>query len=146
MVIRYSEGTHIHLKYRDKWDLYFPDVRRLVERGLQQGYSALDYLRALASREEVRLELGRILKRFDALITPTTLIPAPRIDDVIGKEDGPVRGVLTYETIYASYVGVPAISIPSLRVRNLPVGVQLIAGYGEDSKLLTISREVSQHQ
>jgi aspartyl-tRNA(Asn)/glutamyl-tRNA(Gln) amidotransferase subunit A len=145
MIIRYSEGTHIHLKYRDKWELYFPDARRLIERGLQQGYSALDYLRALASREEVRLELGRILKRFDVLVTPTTLIPAPRIDDVLGREDGPIRGVLTYETIYASYIGAPAISIPGLKVKNLPVGVQLIAGYGEDSKLLAISKEIYRH-
>jgi aspartyl-tRNA(Asn)/glutamyl-tRNA(Gln) amidotransferase subunit A len=142
MVIRYSEGTHIHLRYRDKWDLYFPDVRRLVEKGLQQGYTSLEYLRALASREDVRLELKRILKKFDALVTPTTLVPAPRIDEVLGREDGPIRGVLTYETIYASYAGVPAISIPALKVRNLPVGVQIIMAYGEDPRLLALAKEM----
>jgi len=142
MVIRYSEGTHIHMKYRDKWDLYFPDVRRLVERGLQQSYNALEYLKAISSREETRQELGRILKKYDALVTPTTLIPAPKIEEVLGKEDGPVRGVLTYETIYASYVGAPAISIPAITVRGLPVGVQIIAGFNEDHKLLEIARAI----
>jgi aspartyl-tRNA(Asn)/glutamyl-tRNA(Gln) amidotransferase subunit A len=142
MVIRYSEGTHIHMKYRDKWDLYFPDVRRLVERGLQQSYNALEYLKAISSREETRQELGRILKKYDALVTPTTLIPAPKIEEVLGKEDGPVRGVLTYETIYASYVGASAISIPAITVRGLPVGVQIIAGFNEDHKLLEIARAI----
>jgi aspartyl-tRNA(Asn)/glutamyl-tRNA(Gln) amidotransferase subunit A len=117
-------------------------VRRLVEKGLQQGYTSLEYLRALASREDVRLELKRILKKFDALVTPTTLVPAPRIDEVLGREDGPIRGVLTYETIYASYAGVPAISIPALKVRNLPVGVQIIMAYGEDPRLLALAKEM----
>ena len=143
MVIRYSEATHIHLKYRDKWDLYFPDVRRLVERGLQTIYSAIDYLKALSAREEVRQELGRILKKYDALATPTTLIPAPKIDDVLGREDGPVRGVLTYETLYASYAGAPAISIPALKIRGLPVGVQIVGMVNRDADLIELAKRIS---
>ena len=143
MVIRYSEATHIHLKYRDKWDLYFPDVRRLVERGLQTSYSAVEYLKALSAREEVRQELGRILKRYDALATPTTLIPAPKIEDVLGREDGPVRSVLTYETLYASYAGVPAISIPVLRIRGLPVGVQIVGMANKDADLIELAKKIS---
>ncbi|MEM2203157.1 MAG: amidase [Sulfolobales archaeon] len=143
MVIRYSEATHIHLRYRDKWDLYFPDVRRLVERGLQTIYSAIDYLKALSAREEVRQELGRILKRYDALATPTTLIPAPKIDDVLGREDGPVRGVLTYETLYASYAGAPAISIPALKIRGLPVGVQIVGMVSRDADLIELAKRIS---
>ncbi len=142
MVIRYSEGTHIHLKYKDKWDLYFPDVRRLLEKGLQTSYSAVEYLRALSMREEVRRELARILKRYDALATPTTLIPAPKIDDVLGREDSPVRGVLIYETIYASYAGVPAISIPALKVRGLPVGVQIIGFANRDADLIELAKKI----
>lgn len=144
MVIRLSEATHIHLRYRDKWDLYFPDVRRLVEKGLQANYNAMDYLRALSMREEVRQELGRILKKYDALATPTTLIPAPKIEEVLGKEDGPIRGVLSYETLYASYAGAPAISMPALRIRGLPVGVQLIGGVNRDGDLMELAKKISE--
>ncbi len=139
-VIRYSEATAIHMKNRERWDEYSPDVRRLLEKGLE--YRAVDYLEAMSRREDVRDELGRVLKDVNALITPTVPIPAPKIDEVLGKEDGGIRSLLTYETVYASYIGAPAISIPTLSVRGLPVGIQLICGLGEDSKLLSVASAI----
>jgi len=139
-VIRYSEATATHIVNRDKWYMYSPDVRRLLEKGLE--YRAVEYLEALNFRGRVREELGRVLKRVDVLITPTTPIPAPKIEDVLGREDGPIRSLLTYETVYASYIGAPAISIPSLVVKGLPVGVQLICNVGEDVKLLSIASKI----
>ncbi|MEM2205891.1 MAG: amidase [Sulfolobales archaeon] len=140
-VIRYSEATAIHMRHRDRWDDYRPDVRRLVEKGLE--YKAVEYLEAMAHRDEVRDELNSILKRVDALITPTTPIPAPKIEDVLGREDGSIRSLLTYETVYASYIGAPAISVPALKVRGLPVGIQLVCRVGDDSKLLRIASSIS---
>ena len=139
-VIRYSEATATHMVNRDKWYMYSPDVRRLLEKGLE--YRAVEYLEALNFRGRVREELGRVLKRVDVLITPTTPIPAPKIEDVLGREDGPIRSLLTYETVYASYIGAPAISIPSLVVKGLPVGIQLICNVGEDVKLLSITSKI----
>jgi aspartyl-tRNA(Asn)/glutamyl-tRNA(Gln) amidotransferase subunit A len=141
-VIRYSEATATHIANKDKWYMYSPDVRRLLEKGLE--YRAVEYLEALSFRERVKEELGRVLKRVDALITPTTPISAPKIEEVLGKEDGPIRSLLTYETVYASYIGAPAISIPSLVIKGLPVGVQLICNVGEDNKLLNIVSKIHQ--
>jgi aspartyl-tRNA(Asn)/glutamyl-tRNA(Gln) amidotransferase subunit A len=141
-VIRYSEATATHIANRDKWYMYSPDVRRLLEKGLE--YRAVEYLEALSFRERVKEELGRVLKRVDVLITPTTPISAPKIEEVLGKEDGPIRSLLTYETVYASYIGAPAISIPSLVIKGLPVGVQLICNVGEDNKLLNIASKIHQ--
>jgi aspartyl-tRNA(Asn)/glutamyl-tRNA(Gln) amidotransferase subunit A len=142
-VIRYSEATATHMVNKDKWYLYSPDVRRLLEKGLE--YKAIEYIEALNYREEVRRELSRILKKVDVLITPTTPIPAPKIDEVLGREDGPIRSLLTYETIFASYIGAPAISIPALRIIGLPVGIQLICNVGEDIKLLNTALLISKH-
>lgn len=142
-VIRYSEATATHMVNKDKWYLYSPDVRRLLEKGLE--YKAIEYIEALNYREEVRRELSRILKKVNVLITPTTPIPAPKIDEVLGREDGPIRSLLTYETIFASYIGAPAISIPALRIIGLPVGIQLICNVGEDIKLLNIALLISKH-
>lgn len=136
-IIRYSEATSVHINNKDKWDQYFPDVRRLLEKGLE--YKAVDYLEALTHKNEVKLELNKISKEFDVLLTPTTPIPAPTIDEVSGKEDGIIRTILTYYTVYSSYADAPTISIPALKIENLPVGVQLIGDYNNDSKLLSIA-------
>ncbi|PMP91937.1 MAG: amidase [Caldisphaera sp.] len=135
-VIRYSEATSVHIKNKNKWNQYFPDVKRLLEKGLN--FRAVDYLDALKHRNEVKYELKKVSKEFDVLMTPTTPIPAPTIDEVLGKEDGIIRTLLTYETVYSSYAEAPTISIPKLELNNLPVGVQLIGNYNEDSKLLNI--------
>jgi aspartyl-tRNA(Asn)/glutamyl-tRNA(Gln) amidotransferase subunit A len=66
-VIRYSEATATHIANKDKWYMYSPDVRRLLEKGLE--YRAVEYLEALSFREKVKEELGRVLKRVDVLIT-----------------------------------------------------------------------------
>ena len=139
--IRYSEGTYVHIKYKEKWNLYFPDVKRLVEKGLN--YSAIDYIEAVYKRREVFDEFKKVLKNVDALITPTTLIYAPTINEVLGKEDGTIRSVLTYETLFASFVDAPSISIPSLTIDGMPVGIQIIGGKGEDSKVLNIAKVLS---
>ena len=80
-----------------------------------------------------------MITQFDVLATPTVSIPAPKIEEVLGNEDGDVRSVLTHNTVYASYIGVPALSIPTLKVEGLPVGVQLIADKFDELKLLEIA-------
>ncbi|MEM0454103.1 MAG: amidase [Sulfolobales archaeon] len=139
-IIRYSEATAIHIPNRERWIDYSPDVRRLIEKGLE--YRAVEYIEALNLRQLARNELSRTLKKVDVLITPTVPIPAPKIDDVVGREDGPIRSLLTYETVYASYIGAPAISLPVLEVNGLPVGIQLICDLGQDSKLLSIASSI----
>ncbi len=135
-IIRYSEATSVHIKNKDNWDQYFPDVRRLLEKGLE--YKAVDYLEALSYQILIKEELKKISKKYDVLLTPTTPIPAPTIEDVLGKEDGIIRSILTYYTVYSSYAEAPSVSIPELEINNLPVGVQVIANYNEDIKLLNI--------
>jgi aspartyl-tRNA(Asn)/glutamyl-tRNA(Gln) amidotransferase subunit A len=135
--IRYAEATHVHLERKQRWSECFPDVRRLLERGLT--VLATEYLDALFARKRVYSEFKRVITQFDVLATPTVSIPAPKIEEVLGNEDGDVRSVLTHNTVYASYIGVPALSIPTLKVEGLPVGVQLIADKFDELKLLEIA-------
>ena len=136
-VIRYSEATKTFLGIRDRWGELYQDVRRLLERGL--GYSATEYIEALHLRRAIVREFDRIMGEVDFLVTPTTPIPAPRIEDVLGKEDGEVRNILTSNVIYASLVGAPAISIPLLRSEGMPVGIQIIGRRRHDLELLRFS-------
>ena len=141
-VIRLSEASNVHLRYRERWNEYFPDVRRLLERGLQ--FSAVDYVSALEIMRRVRAEAARSLKTVDLLVTPTTPIPAPRLDEVLGREDGPVREKLTANTWLAPLAGLPAISIPALRAEGLPVGLQLMGRTGADLELIAAARFVEE--
>jgi aspartyl-tRNA(Asn)/glutamyl-tRNA(Gln) amidotransferase subunit A len=133
-VIRYSEATRTFIGLRDRWGELFPDVRRLLEKGLE--YRAIDYIEALNAREEIIAEFDKIMKSVDILVTPTTPIPAPKIEEVLGKEDGDIRTIMTSNVIYASLVEAPAISIPLLRSGGLPVGIQFIYRRGGDIELL----------
>ena len=143
-IIRLSEASKVHLPLRDRWSEYFPDVRRLLEKGLQ--FSAVDYVWAMDVMKSVRLELVRAMTSLslDAIILPSTAIEAPRLEDVIGREDGEVRNLLTGNTWLASLTGAPAISVPALRVNNLPVGLQLVGRPGADWELLAVAEAVEE--
>ena len=143
-IIRLSEASKVHLPLRDRWPEYFPDVRRLLERGLQ--FSAVDYVWARDVMRSVRLELVRAMNSLglDAIALPSTAIEAPRLEDVVGREDGEVRDLLTGDSWLASLAGAPAISLPALRVNNLPVGLQLVGRPGADWELLAVAEAVEE--
>ncbi len=141
-VIRLSEASRIHLRYRERWGEYFPDVRRLLERGLE--FLAVDYVSALDVMRIVRREVARALKEVDVIVTPTTPIPAPRLSEVLGREDGDVRARLTSNTWLSPLSATPAVSIPVLRAEGLPVGLQLIGRRGEDWELIEIARRLEE--
>jgi Asp-tRNA(Asn)/Glu-tRNA(Gln) amidotransferase A subunit family amidase len=42
-----------------------------------------------------------------------------------------------------SYVGLPAVALPAGTVGGLPVGLQLVAGWGADEQLLSWSRGIA---
>jgi aspartyl-tRNA(Asn)/glutamyl-tRNA(Gln) amidotransferase subunit A len=100
---------------------------------------AVDYVRALEARGEVYAEFKRTLRQVDFLVTPTTSTTAPRINDVLGRENGSVRSPLTHNTVYASYLGLPAVSVPSMEVGGLPLGLQIIGDKNTDHELLQVA-------
>jgi len=136
-VIRLSEASRVHLRYRDRWGEYFPDVRRLLERGLQ--YSAVDYVEAREVLRRVRAEVRRALREVDVIAMPTTPVEAPRLDEVLGREDE-VRSTLTANTWLSPMAGLPAITLPLMKVRGLPVGLDLM-GRG-DWELIEVAEKV----
>lgn len=138
--IRLSEALSVHLENRDRWNEYFPDVRRMLESALP--YKATDYIHARSVSEKVKEEAVRMFKNIDVLISPTTPIPAPRIEDVIGKEDGEVRSQLSHNTMFAPFADLPAISIPMFSVGDFPVGLQLIGKPDDDFTLIHLAKQI----
>ena len=62
----------------------------------------------------------------------------------IGEKAGdPLQMYLTdIMTVGANIAGNPAVSLPAGRSQGLPVGLQLIADYGQDQSLLSAAKSV----
>ena len=78
--------------------------------------------------------LRQLFLEYDSIITPAAPGQAPR--DLMNTGNAIFNG-------YWTMMGVPAISLPFLKGRdNLPIGIQFIANWNEDLKLLEICKEV----
>jgi aspartyl-tRNA(Asn)/glutamyl-tRNA(Gln) amidotransferase subunit A len=82
--------------------------------------------------------------KIDAIITPTTIIPALRFDEEtvsIGKNTVlETRQALLRNTIVFNGTGLPAISIPiGLTQYNMPVGAQIIGPPFREDTILSIA-------
>jgi aspartyl-tRNA(Asn)/glutamyl-tRNA(Gln) amidotransferase subunit A len=115
-----------------------PEVRRRILVGtyvLSAGYYDAYYSKAQLVRALIADDFRRAFESgIDLLLTPTTPTPAFRAGEKTGD---PVAMYLADIFVCAvNLAGLPALSLPAGRSEGLPVGVQLIAPYFEDERLL----------
>ncbi len=111
-------------------DKISPSLRDQIEHGSE--IKAVDYLHATGQRASLNAYLDEIFDDYDALITPATTGEAPKGLDSTGN---PV-----FCTPW-TFCGVPALSLPLLQGEcGLPVGLQLVARFGDDGRLLRTAR------
>lgn len=105
---------------------------------LSSGYYDAYYKKAQTVRTKVRHEFDEAFTKYDFLIGPT----APMTAFKIGERSGdPLQMYLTdIMTVAANISGNPSISLPAGKADGLPVGVQLIADYKDDRKLLAAAK------
>jgi Asp-tRNA(Asn)/Glu-tRNA(Gln) amidotransferase A subunit family amidase len=101
------------------------------------------YRDALLELQKTRREITEKVREVDALLTPTTPIPAPRISDL--TEDisrlRPAEIVLLRNTRPINVWGLPAISVPcGFTSEGLPIGLQIAASPGGEDKVLRLAR------
>jgi aspartyl-tRNA(Asn)/glutamyl-tRNA(Gln) amidotransferase subunit A len=121
---------------------YADDVRRHLEWG--HNIRAVDYLAGLESREKVTRELTAALEEVDAILAPTSPIPAPRIGEsqvrIPGERETTVRAELLRMTRPANIAGLPAVSLPcGFNSDGLPIGLQLIGRRWGEARLLALA-------
>lgn len=121
------------------------EVKRRIMLGtyaLSAGYYDAYYAKAQKVRRLIRQNFEDAFKKVDILIGPITPSPAFKLGE---KTDDPLKMYL--EDIYTSplnLAGLPGISIPAGTVtreeKSLPVGVQLIAPWFQEKKLLEVAK------
>ncbi len=121
-------------------DRYAPAVRVNIERGAE--YSAADYIRGQQRRRAFTQAMRAVLRKVDALLTPTLPIPAPPIatfDAAFVVAGGELPGGSLRLTFPFYLTGQPAMSLPcGFTVAGLPIGAQLVAGHFNEATLLRL--------
>lgn len=118
------------------------EVKRRIMLGaysLSAGHKEDYYLRAQKVRSLINQDFNRVFASgLDCLITPTTPTPAFRLGD---KIENPLAMYLSdICTVSVNLAGLPAISLPVGKVKDLPVGLQIIGNHLEDDKILQIAK------
>lgn len=100
---------------------------------------------------QFRSQLEDLFETYDVLVLPTCPCEAPRIglDELtIGDWHGSTRQALMAYTSPFNLAGVPAISVPiGMGAKaGLPVGMQIVAPFGQDNMLLSFAAAIEQAQ
>ena len=98
----------------------------------------LDELDALTTADDFMAAFGEV----DVILGPTTPNPAWKLGE---KNNDPVAQYLEdIYTITANLAGLPGLSMPAGFVDGLPVGVQLLAPYFQEGRLLNVAHQYQQ--
>ena len=138
---------------RDLTDLYKrsraegfgAEVQRRIMVGayaLSAGYYDAYYLQAQKIRRLIKNDFMAAFEDVDMILSPTTPNPAWKLG---AKNADPVAAYLEdIYTITANLAGLPGLSMPAGFVDGLPVGVQLLAPYFQEGRLLNVAHQYQQ--
>jgi len=144
-------------KPKDVLDLYGrtreegfgPEVKRRIILGtyvLSSGYYDAYYLRAQKVRELIRRDFAKAFERVDALISPTSPVPAFKLGERVAD---PLQMYLAdIFTIAANLAGICGISVPcgfaEVNSARLPIGLQLLGKALDEVWILQIAHAYEQ--
>jgi aspartyl-tRNA(Asn)/glutamyl-tRNA(Gln) amidotransferase subunit A len=147
--IRLAEASSIHNEWIvSRRQEYGEDVRRMLEMGLE--ITAVKYINALYKwREKIKDAFLKAMSGFDALLVPTTIIPAPFLDqkevNIEGKTIDVYSSLSKLTTVF-DITGLPALNIPAgLIDSKLPIGVQLVGRPFDELRIIKIAYTYEQH-
>ena len=120
------------------------EVKRRILIGtfiLSHGYQERFYWKAMSARVHIRRDFERALSEVDLLLGPTTPSPPFKIGEII---DDPLAMYLAdVFVVPANLAGLPAMNVPAGFTKDgLPIGVQLIGGYLQEEKILSLARMI----
>ncbi|MFB5620731.1 MAG: amidase family protein, partial [Nitrosopumilus sp.] len=85
----------------------------------------------------IKMELKKLFKKYDLLISPTVPVLPFKIGE---KIDDPLKMYLIdINTVLANLSGIPAISVPAGFLDELPIGIQIMGDEFQEEKILYLS-------
>lgn len=120
------------------------EVKRRIFIGayvLSYGYYDAYYRRAMKVRQIISNDFARVFEQCDVLAGPTTPNPAFKLNAVDDEHDPVAMYQQDIYTVPVNLAGLPAMSIPCGLVRELPVGLQLIAPRMCEARLLSVAHQ-----
>src|SRR5205807_3856197 len=119
-------------EYRENYDAVPPKLRGRLDESVDITAAAYDEARSIAKR--ARVALAATLREVDVLLTLSAPGAAPK--GLASTGDPRFNRLWTL-------MGVPCVNVPAYVAEGgLPVGVQVIAGFGDDTKALAAARFV----
>lgn len=129
---------------------HYPDLAALGGASVQTmaqeggGMSGADYSEAVQGVATLRTCMANLFSDYDLILTPSAAaLPWPAENaypDVIDSKPAGPRDHAVF-TGWVNIAGLPAISLPVAVSRcGLPIGAQLVGGFGEDDVVLTFSQ------
>lgn len=145
---RYENATNLEEMYKKTRSLGFgTEVKRRILLGtfvLSAGYYDAYYTKAQKVRRLLYNTIKDVFKNYDAILMPTTPSTAFKIGQ---KNNDPLQLYLEdIYTVLANIVGIPAISVPINKSteNNLPYSLQILTDSFQESKLLSISKTITE--
>jgi aspartyl-tRNA(Asn)/glutamyl-tRNA(Gln) amidotransferase subunit A len=141
-----AEASAVHGRWiRTRPRAYGSDVRTRLQLGALVG--GADYVLAQRMRARIRAAIVRVFDEVDVLLLPTAPITAPVVGDRTvrwrsGEE--PVDAALVRLTAPFNLAGVPALSVPYGAAAGLPIGVQLVGQWNDETRLLAVGRLIEE--
>jgi aspartyl-tRNA(Asn)/glutamyl-tRNA(Gln) amidotransferase subunit A len=120
---------------------YDPRVATRIFRGREQ--DAADYIEICNIRANVIDRVSRRIRKFDAILMPTTPMTAPAVSDLTADEAYVrINGLMLRNPSIVNFIDGCAISIPCQEPGTAPVGLTLFGLRNADRQLLTVATAV----
>lgn len=142
-----------NLELSDNYDEYFKKVRtkfftkeakrRILLGTFARMSSQRDdyYIKALKIREKVISEYKKIFENFDCLVSPTTPKKALLFTEI--EKLTPLENyALDFLTVGPNLAGLPHVSVPILKNKELPSGFMIIGNHFEEKKIIDFAKIV----
>ena len=130
---------------RSRGEGFGAEVKRRIMVGtyaLSAGYYDAYYLKAQKIRRLIKNDFVAAFNDVDVILGPTTPNLAWKLGE---KNNDPVAAYLEdIYTITANLAGIPGLSMPAGFIDGLPVGVQLLAPYFQEGRLLNVAHQYQQ--
>jgi aspartyl-tRNA(Asn)/glutamyl-tRNA(Gln) amidotransferase subunit A len=137
-----AETYAFHAPYFLKTPQLYQDA--VISRNLRRGSEVTTgaYVQARRELDAVRRAIAAVFSSVDLLVTPTTAVPPPTIDEAVrlGIELEMIRNTAPFNAY-----GIPTLSIPCGFTRSgLPIGLQISGPRFAEAKLLALAQAYEQ--